>query len=324
MSRMLERLIGEHIAIDLRLASDLWPVRADAAQLEQVLVNLALNARDAMLDGGELTIETSNVTLTEPRLRAEGIGLKPGFYVMLSIADTGTGMDAATRQRAFEPFFTTKPQGKGTGLGLATVYGIVKDRQGDVWVYSELGRGSIFKVYLPRVEAAGEPRPVEASAPAVDLSGTETVLVVEDNAMLRTVARETLATAGYKVLEAGDAYTALRIAKGHKGAIDLLVTDVVMPGLNGRELADRLLKQRPGLRVLFMSGYTNDAVVQQRVLQGDAPFLSKPFTPLVLLRKTAEVLGARTARPAPRAVKAAAPKRAKPAGRNAKKPKRRR
>ena len=285
---ILQRLIGEDVNLAVVSHEGLGPVKADPGQIEQVILNLAINARDAMPRGGRLTIETANVELDETYTagRAE---VTPGPYVMLAVSDTGVGMDAATQARLFEPFFTTKEAGKGTGLGLATVYGIVKQSGGHIAVYSEPGRGSTFKIYLPCVEgaaAAAESVPV-AAPPAL---GSETVLLVEDESDLRELAGEVLAARGYAVLQAGAPAEALQLAERHAGPIHLLVTDVVMPGMSGRELADRLLRAYPALRVLFMSGYTDTAIVHHAVLDPGTPFLHKPFTPDALARKVRDVL----------------------------------
>jgi len=289
MDRMLRRLIGEHIALGTALAPDLGRVRADPNQLEQVLVNLAVNARDAMPGGGKLSIETANVDLDDTFAQAH-LGAVPGPYAMVAVTDTGSGMDATVRAHLFEPFFTTKDVGKGTGLGLATVYGIVKQSGGYISVYSEPGRGSSFKVYLPRIETP-------ASAPAVTpkggaARGSETILVVEDEPAVLTLSRRALEAQGYVVLAAGDGADALRVVERHGGTIHLLLTDVVMPGISGRELADRLATRRPGLRVLYMSGYPGDAVVQHGSLPSGSAFLQKPFSPDGLARKVRDVLDA--------------------------------
>ena len=288
IEQILRRLIGEDIDLAVVTREGLGRVKADPGQVEQVILNLAINARDAMPNGGQLTIETANTELDEG-YAAQHTEVAPGPYVMLAVSDTGIGMDAATQARLFEPFFTTKEPGKGTGLGLATVYGIVKQSGGHVVVYSELGHGSSFKVYLPRVEGAGEAGE-RTSVAAPPVRGSETVLVVEDEPELRTLAREILGAWGYTVLDSGDPAEALRLAARHEGSIHLLVTDVVMPGMSGREVADRLLHTRPDLKVLFMSGYTDSAIVHHGVLDPGTPFLHKPFTPDALARKVRDVL----------------------------------
>ena len=289
MDKLLRRLIGEHIALVTVLAPDLGRVKADPNQLEQVIVNLAVNARDAMPEGGKLTIETANVDLDEAFARAH-LGSVPGAYAMFALTDTGSGMDATVRAHLFEPFFTTKEVGKGTGLGLATVYGIVKQSDGYISVYSEPGHGSSFKIYLPRIatpaRAAAGP---QKGGPA---RGTETVLVVEDEPAVLSLSRRALEAQGYVVLAASDAASALRVVERHGGMIHLLLTDVVMPGLSGRELADQLAGQRPGIRVLYMSGYPGDAVVQHGTLPSGSAFLQKPFSPDGLARKVRDVLDA--------------------------------
>ena len=301
MDKMLRRLIGEDVALATELAAELGPVSADPGQLEQVLLNLAVNARDAMPQGGRLTIATANVMLTEEYAERHH-RLPPGHYVLLAVSDTGVGMDAATQKHLFEPFFTTKEVGKGTGLGLATVYGIVKQSGGYIWVYSEQGHGTTVKVYLPRVAGAAEPLPAAEAAPELR-RGTETVLLVEDAAPVRTLARKSLESCGYRVLDAADGRAALELSAGHAGGIDILVTDVVMPGMSGRELAERLAPLRPGMRVLYTSGYTDDAMVHQGVLRSGVAFLQKPFVPESLARKVREVLdgekGAGSPHPAP-------------------------
>jgi signal transduction histidine kinase/CheY-like chemotaxis protein len=258
--RMLRRIIGEHINLSVVAGPILSPVLADRGQLSQVIVNLAVNARDAMEAGGKLTIETANVDLDEAFAQAH-LGSVPGPYAMLAVTDTGHGMDATVRAHLFEPFFTTKEVGKGTGLGLATVYGIVKQSGGYISVFSEPGKGSSFKIYLPRIEAA--PASAPASSRAGAARGNETVLVVEDEPAVLSLSCRALEAQGYVVLSATDAEAAERIVERHGGTIHLLLTDVVMPGLSGRELADRLAAKRPGIRVLYMSGYPGDAVVQQ-------------------------------------------------------------
>ena len=289
MDKMLRRLIGEHIALATVLAPDLGRVRADPNQIEQVIVNLAVNARDAMTEGGKLTIETANIDLDEPFAQTH-LGSLPGPYAMLAVTDSGTGMDGTVRAHLFEPFFTTKEVGKGTGLGLATVYGIVKQSGGYISVYSEPGHGSSFKIYLPRITAPAGPAGAAQKTGAE--RGTETVLVVEDEPAVLTLSRRALEAHGYVVLAASDAAAAMRIVERHGGTIHLLVTDVVMPGLSGRELADRLTSRRPGIRVLYMSGYPGDAVVQHGALPLGSAFLQKPFSADGLARKVRDVLDA--------------------------------
>ena len=284
--KLLTRLLGEDVSLTTTLAAALGAVKVDPGQLEQIIMNLAVNARDAMPRGGRLSIETANVEMDESYVHGHPLA-RPGHYVMLAVSDTGTGMDAATQARIFEPFFTTKEAGKGTGLGLATVYGIVRQSSGFIWVYSEPGHGTSFKIYLPRVD---EPvSPAGAPAPQV-VGGSETVLVVEDVAAVRAVTRQMLERQGYCVLEAANGATALSLARQHQSAIHLLVTDVVMPEVSGRELADQLVQLRPDMRVLFMSGYTDDAVVRHGILQEGIAYLQKPFTPDTLARKVRAVL----------------------------------
>ena len=288
---MLRRLIGADVELRTTLAPDAGNVRADPGQLEQVILNLAVNARDAMPTGGKLTIETQNVELSEMYAEARQ-PVVPGAYVMLAVSDTGVGMDAKTQARIFEPFFTTKEAGKGTGLGLATVYGIVKQSGGYIWTYSEPGHGATFKVYLPQVEA-----PVEATVrppePGRTLGGTETVLLAEDDELLRPLARGLLEKLGYTVLDAGTAAAALALAHAHGGPIHLLLTDVVMPGESGRQLARRLGEVRPDMRVLYTSGYSDDAIVHHGMLEPGLNYLQKPFTPATLARSVREVLDAK-------------------------------
>jgi PAS domain S-box-containing protein len=291
MEDMLRRLIGETIRLRTSLSPGVGVVRADPGQLEQVLMNLVVNARDAMPGGGTVTLETGNVMLD-----GEYAGLHdeviPGPYVMLAVADTGTGMDAAVRQRIFEPFFTTKPQGKGTGLGLSTVYGVVRQSGGHVWVYSELGKGTTFKIYLPREDAPHEPAESPALLPTLE-RGSETILLVEDDQVVRELLRMFLQRQGYRVLGAGSGGDALRVAESAGGPPDLLLTDVVMPGMSGRELAVQVRERWPGVAVIYMSGYTDDAIVHHGVLDPGSEFIQKPVSPDVLAHRIRAVLEAR-------------------------------
>ena len=289
IDKLLRRLLGEDIDIVTKLDPRLGAVRADWGQLEQVVVNLAVNARDAMPGGGRLTIETRNAELDEAYTR-QHVPVRPGRYVMFALSDTGTGMSPETMAHMFEPFFTTKEAGKGTGLGLATVYGIVKQSGGYVWCYSELGHGTTFTVYLPRVDEPVDPLPVRVAARST--RGSETVLVVEDEPGLRALTRRLLEKHGYTVLEAATADAAAALARDYPGPIHLLLADVVLPGGSGRALADALLSQRAGVRVLFMSGYTEDAIVHRGVLASNTPFLHKPFSADTLTAKVREVLDA--------------------------------
>lgn len=289
MEKMLTRLIGEDIKLATRLEADLGSVKADPSQVEQIIVNLVVNARDAMPRGGSVTIETENTSLDNQTVLRH-VSVKPGEYVMLAVSDTGSGMDQETQRRIFEPFFTTKDVGKGTGLGLSTVYGIVKQSGGHIWVYSEPGLGTMIKVYLPRIDNA-EIVPIEklVHEPAA-LRGSETVLLVEDEDVVRGLTRKILMQAGYNVLDAKGGEEAIRVCRAHDGPIDLLVTDVVMPEISGKEVADRLVELRPAIRVLFMSGYTDEAIVQHGVLDANVEFIQKPFTWIGLTKKVREVL----------------------------------
>jgi PAS domain S-box-containing protein len=288
--KMLTRMIGEDVDLVMVPAAGLGTIRADAGQVEQVIMNLAVNARDAMPSGGKLTIETSNVSLDEEYARFHA-PLRPGNYVMLAISDTGAGMDTETQSHIFEPFFTTKGP-KGTGLGLSTVYGIVKQSGGYIWVYSEPGKGTTFKIYLPRVaEATESPAVVALPAEAVAAEpGTETILLVEDEANLRYLARQYLEKQGYRVIEAADGAVAMQIAVAHEGVIHLLLTDVIMPGMNGRELAQRISEIRPNVKVLYMSGYTENVIGRNGTLDAGVRLLQKPFTLRDLKSKVREVL----------------------------------
>jgi len=287
MQGMLQRLLGEDVTLQFVPAEGLGSVKADAGQIEQVIMNLAVNARDAMPAGGMLSIATRNVELDDEYAKHHPY-VVPGPQVMISVTDTGVGMDAATQARLFEPFFTTKPAGKGTGLGLATVYGIVKQSGGSVAVYSELGRGTTFKIYLPRVQEVAHEG--QAARPTTIATGTETILAVEDDTPLRDLAKRVLRSAGYTVLTASNGGEALLLLEKHPGTVDLLLTDLVMPGMSGRDLAARLMQLRPQMKVLHMSGYTDDAILQHGVLDEATHFIHKPYSPAELARKVREVL----------------------------------
>ena len=293
LSTLLRRLIGEDVDLQLDLRADLGRVSADAGQIEQVLMNLVVNARDAMPKGGTLTIETANVELDES-YSGRHLAVKPGPYVQIAVSDNGGGMDEATQARLFEPFFTTKAVGRGTGLGLSTVFGIVKQSGGNLDVYSVPDRGTSVKVYLPRID---QPAAVEAeSTRKRAASGSETVLLVEDDEMVRSLVREALVRTGYKVMDTSDPLEARRLSGSYRGTIHLLITDVVMPKVSGRELAEELRARRGGMKVLYMSGYTDNAIVNTGILQKEVAFLQKPFTPTALTQKVREVLegGGRT------------------------------
>jgi two-component system, cell cycle sensor histidine kinase and response regulator CckA len=286
MESMLQRTLGEHILLKMVLPYDLWAIKADPSQMEQIIVNLAVNARDAMPDGGQLTIETDNVPVDADYARIH-LGMEPGDYVMLAVSDTGVGMDDYVKSHLFEPFFTTKARGKGTGLGLSTVYGIVQQSQGHVWVYSEKGQGTTFKIYLPRVQVEGEVLPAP-TAQATLKKGTETVLVVEDDANVLQFALRVLASQGYTVIGAADGPKALALAAEQH--IDILVTDVVIPEMGGPEIARRIAEIQPGLKVLYISGYTENAIAHHRVLDEGVAFLQKPLSVAALSNKVRQVL----------------------------------
>jgi CheY-like chemotaxis protein len=296
---MLGRLIGEDIEFLTVLEPELWKVYADSGQMEQVIMNLAVNARDAMSTcadsaagrprGGKLTIETANIELSENYFHNRGVKEAPGSYVMLTVSDTGSGMDKETREHIFEPFFTTKEVSKGTGLGLSTVYGIAKQNDGFVWVYSEPGQGTTFKVYLPGAE--GDAYSEEKQRlPVIELDGSETILIVEDDDTLRKFAQNALQQHGYKVLDAENGEDALRVSQEHEGPIHLLLTDVVMPRMGGKEAADRLQPLYPQMKVIYMSEYTDNAIIHHGVLAPGLNFLEKPFSPEGLARKVREML----------------------------------
>jgi len=290
MGKLLPRLIGEDIDLAIRPGSDIGMIRADASQLEQIIMNLVVNARDAMPGGGRLLIETANAELDFNYSSSHPM-VRPGRYVLLAVSDNGTGMDAETQAHIFEPFFTTKEQGKGTGLGLSTVYGVVKQSGGFVWVYSEVGKGTCFKIYLPRVDQPAEiPGAPQAFAEAP--RGTETVLLAEDEQDVREVAREFLESGGYTVLEAPDGASAFQLAAAHAGEISLLITDMVMPGITGQELAARLQKQRADIRVLYMSGYSERAAAEAAQIDASVRLLTKPFSRGAILRTIREILDA--------------------------------
>jgi nitrogen-specific signal transduction histidine kinase/ActR/RegA family two-component response regulator len=296
MNKMLQRILGADVDLASIPATSLGRVRVDPSSIEQVIMNLVVNARDAMPTGGHLTLETGNVVLDAAFADAH-LGVKPGPHVMLAVSDTGSGIEKATLARMFEPFFTTKGKGKGTGLGLSTVFGIVQQSGGTVWVYSEVGAGTTFKVYLPRVDAAADTLS-RTLAPARAMRGSETILLVEDDDQVRTVAKGILSKSGYRVIEARDAGEALRYADEHPSIIHLLLSDVVMPQMSGPALAKRLVEVRPDMKVLCMSGYTDDSIVRHGVLAAQIAYLQKPMTPETLTTKVREVLDA-TASPAP-------------------------
>ncbi|MBI4563990.1 MAG: response regulator [Planctomycetes bacterium] len=288
MDKILRRIIGEDIELITKLRPHLEPVTFDPGQLDQIILNLAVNARDAMPHGGKLILETAHVELDEEYARAHP-DARPGPHVMIAMTDTGTGMDAETRAKIFEPFFTTKALGKGTGLGLSTVYGIVKQSGGNIWVYSEPGRGTTFKVYLPRSPQAAVPAAAGAAV-AAPRRGTETILVVEDEAAVRKLIQRVLEKEGYTVLEAGDVDEAVARCEQYRGDIHLLLTDMVLPKMDGRKLAERILSLRPSLKVAYMSGYADEAIFPREPLEPGRMFIEKPITPTSLLAKLREFL----------------------------------
>jgi CheY-like chemotaxis protein len=287
-AKMLQRLIGEDIDFRVSPAESLWTIEADSDQMVQVLMNLCVNARDAMPQGGTLTIATGNVTVSDGRLEGRPY-VAPGDYVSLSVSDTGLGMSKDLQERIFEPFFTTKEVGKGTGLGLATVYGIVKQNGGYIWVDSQVGHGACFTIFLPK--AKDGITPVVAAAVEARLPGTETLLVAEDEPALREAICDSVRSLGYTVLAASSGPEALTVANQHKGSIDLLITDLVMPKMSGRELSQRLGSLRPGLKTIFMSGYTDDAPLSHGMHELGVTFLQKPFSLDTLARKVRDTLG---------------------------------
>jgi len=291
MNKMLQRVIGEDIQLLTVLEPKLRPVKVDPGQIEQVIMNLAVNARDAMPRGGRLTIETANVFLDEDYAQRH-VSVKPGSYVMLAVSDNGCGMDQETQSHLFEPFFTTKEKGKGTGLGLSTVYGIVKQSGGNIWAYSELGRGTTFKIYLPMVTQAVKEKYARPERRRISARGAETILLVEDEKAVRMMIGKTLQSKGYAVLEAQHGQEALSICEDYSGPIHLMVTDVVMPLMSGKELAEQLAPQRPEMKVLYMSGYPDNSIVQHGVLEPGTEFLQKPFTLNTLEAKVREILDA--------------------------------
>ena len=290
LTKMLRRLIGEDIELSVSLAADLERVRIDPRQVEQILMNLSVNARDAMPHGGHVTVETANATIDEHFARFTP-GLAPGRYVLLAVTDSGLGMDENTRSRIFEPFFTTKDPGKGTGLGLAMVYGIVQQAKGHIEVYSEIGHGTVFKLYLPSVDGV-ELQKEAADVQSTSLQGTETILLVEDAEGVRALLQDVLTMYGHQVLVARDGEEGIRLADDHQGALDLIITDIVMPRMGGRQLVERVVAARSSVRALYLSGYTDEAVMRHGVLEAGSAFLQKPFTARQLMTKVRQILDA--------------------------------
>src|SRR6267154_1698264 len=288
LDQLLRRLMSENIEMKTFVSKEVGAIKADPGQIEQVVMNLVVNARDALPSGGRILIETSNVDLDSTYTRDHAV-VRPGSYVMLAVSDTGVGMSADTVAHIFEPFYTTKESGRGTGLGLSTVYGIVKQSEGYIWVYSETGRGSTFKVYLPRVDEPAEALPA-GKVPAANQSGSETILLVEDQPQVRELAQMVLAGKGYTVVVAATPEEAERVCAQRVRGIHLLLTDVIMPGVSGRELAKRLTARQPNMRVLYMSGYTFNVIAQGGMLEDGVAFLQKPFTPSTLAEKVREIL----------------------------------
>jgi hypothetical protein len=289
MQSMLQRIIGDDVSVGVRFAQGLSPIEADRAQIERVILNLAANARDAMPEGGRLTIETANVELDEDYVASHG-DASPGPHVMLAVSDTGAGMSEEVQRHLFEPFYTTKPAGAGTGLGLATVFGVVKQSGGSIYLYSEEGSGTTFKIYLPAATTATPAKAAPASGDGAAGGAGETILVVEDDPGVRELVRLMLEASGYSVVAAAGAEEAERVCAARGDGIDLVLTDVVMPGVNGRMLAERLVELCPAMRVLFMSGYSDEAVYHHGVIRPESAFIEKPFTALTLTRKVRELL----------------------------------
>jgi two-component system cell cycle sensor histidine kinase/response regulator CckA len=289
LEKMLFRLIGENVEILIIPKPALWPVKIDPGQVEQVVMNLVINARDALPNGGKITVETANANLDENYFRVHGIDALPGSYVKLVVSDNGIGIDKETQEKIFDPFFTTKERGKGTGLGLSTAYGIVKQNNGFIWVYSEPGQGSTFKVYLPWVKGDVETQEIDQTSVG-DIGSTEAVLVVEDDDALRKLVCKTLQQQGCKTLEAENGEDALKTCEEYEGPIQLIITDVVMPKMGGKEVVERLHLRYPQMKVIYMSGYTDNGIVFNNVLGSGINFIEKPFTPAVLAQKVREAL----------------------------------